>query len=428
MDEIKYIILREYIISIRKKSFILLSLLGPLFFSLLFLLPAYFTKYSDDKEKMIGVIDASGLYSKNAINTDCKVVFLKITDTANITKFITNNNFYGIIQVPEVDSLGKQQVRYFFDKQPSISLLNSFERAIEKVVLEKQLSNYGVKNISTLMDSIKSITRITVLKIEKGKEKEVNPKLLSSFSMILGLTIYLYIFLFSAQVMRGVLEEKSNRVIELIITSVEPFKFMIGKIAGVAMVGLTQLIVWILLTYGILSFFTGTIDLQSGSSVSGFLNQRIDRQQLNQLLNTANSIDFYIIIPSFIFFFIAGYLLYSSLFAAIGSVINHNDEVQQLSTIISIPLIIAVFVLSSTTNNPDSSLSFWFSLIPFTSPVVMMGRIVHGVPIEQILLSGIILIITIIGFIWFSGKIYKTAILMYGKRITLKEIIKWFKY
>ena len=427
MNEIKYIILREYITRIRKKSFILLSLLGPFFFSLLFLLPAYFAKYSNDKENKIGIIDATGLLSKNTISSDCKVEFLSISDTANINKLISNNSYYGIIQVPQIDSLRRQKVRYFFNKQPSIFLLNSFEHSIEKVVLEKQLTNYGVKSISTMMDSIKSITRITALKIGKGSEKEVNPRLLSSLSMILGLAIYLYVFLFSVQVMRGVLEEKSNRIIELIISSVDPFKFMVGKITGVAMVGLTQLIIWILLTYGVLSIFAGGNDLQSGNSVSGFLNQRIDQQQLNQLLNTVNSIDFHIIIPTFIFFFIAGYLLYSSMFAAIGSIVNHDDEVQQLSTIISIPLIIAIFVLSSTTNNPDSPLSFWFSMIPFTSPVVMMGRIVHGVPIEQLLISACVLILTIIGFMWLSSKIYVTAILMYGKKITLKEILKWFK-
>ena len=392
------------------------------------MLPTYFAKYSEDKENKIGIIDATGLLRKNTIISDCKIEFLNISDTANINKLISNNSYSGIIQVPQIDSLGKRQVRYFFYKQPSIFILNSFESSIEKVVFEKQLTNYGIKSISTLLDSIKSITRITAVKIEKGSEKEVNPRLLNSLSMIFGLAIYLYIFLFSVQVMRGVLEEKSNRIIELIITSVDPFKFMVGKILGVAMVGLTQLIIWILLTTGILSIFSRGIDLQSGSFTSGILNQHIDQQQLNQLLNTVNSIDINIIIPAFIFFFIAGYLLYSSMFAAIGSIVNHDDEVQQLSTLISIPLIIAVFVLSSTSNNPDSSLSFWFSIIPFTSPVVMMGRIVHGVPIEQLLLSASVLILTIIGFMWLSSKIYRTAILMYGKKITIKEIIKWFKY
>jgi ABC-2 type transport system permease protein len=224
--------------------------------------------------------------------------------------------------------------------------------------------------------------------------------------MAFGTGIYLCIFLFSSQVMRGVLEEKSNRIVELIITSITPVKFMTGKIIGIALLGLTQIVCWLLVMYGV------TYCL-SGDSGIGFIGSFMDR------------IDFKAIIPAFLFFFIGGYLLYSSIFAAIAATANHSDDIQQVTLIVTIPLILSIIVLSSAINTPDSSLVYWFSIIPFTSPVVMMGRMVYGVPLQDVLLSILLLAATVVLMIWISGKVYRMAILYTGKKVSMKEIISW---
>jgi ABC-2 type transport system permease protein len=224
--------------------------------------------------------------------------------------------------------------------------------------------------------------------------------------MALGTGIYLCIFLFSSQVMRGVLEEKSNRIVELIITSISPVRFMTGKIIGIALLGLTQIACWLLVMYGV------TYCL-SGDSATGLIGGFMDR------------IDFRVIIPAFLFFFIGGYLLYSSVFAAIAAAANHNDDIQQVTLIVTIPLILSVIVLSSAINTPDSSLVYWFSIIPFTSPVVMMGRMAYGVPFQDVLLSILLLAATVVLMIWISGKVYRMAILYTGKKVSMKEIISW---
>jgi ABC-2 type transport system permease protein len=224
--------------------------------------------------------------------------------------------------------------------------------------------------------------------------------------------------------MRGVLEEKSNRIVELIITSISPVKFIAGKIIGIALLGLTQIVCWLVIMYGFTLFLSTGSDM---ASTGGFMNQRINPDDVNQILNNLNLIDFNVIIPAFFFFFIGGYLLYSSLFAAIAATANHSDEIQQVTMIVTLPLILSVIVLSNTINSPDSALSYWFSIIPFTSPVVMMGRIVYGAPIGDIILSMFLLTITVAGIIGLSGKIYKTAILYTGKKVTMKEIFFWIK-
>jgi ABC-2 type transport system permease protein len=278
--------------------------------------------------------------------------------------------------------------------------------------------------VDEIIRSAKSSISIENIKVGAEKTETAGNSFQRPLCMALGLTVYLFIFLFASQVMRGVLEEKSNRIVELIITSISPVKFMAGKIIGIALLGLTQIICWLIIMYGVALFMSHGSDV---TSIDGFMNQRISQEDINQILNNLNQIDFNIIIPMFVFYFIGGYLLYSSIFASIAATVNHGDDIQQVTTLVTIPLIISVFVLANTVNSPDSSLTYWFSMIPFTSPVVMMGRMVYGVPILDILLSMGLLLATVILIIWLSGKVYQTAILYTGKKVTMKEIIAWIK-
>ena len=242
--------------------------------------------------------------------------------------------------------------------------------------------------------------------------------------MIFGVIIYMFILLFSSQVMRGVMEEKSSRIVEIIITSISPVKFMAGKIIGIAFLGLTQIVCWLIIMYSFTLLISNGLDM---SSSGDFMNQHNSQENINQILSNLILIDFNTIIPLFLYFFIGGFLLYSSLFAALAATSNHSDDIQQAKLVVTLPLILSILVFSNTINSPDSALSYWFSLIPFTSPIIMMGRVVYGAPIHEVLLSMAILAATVILVIWLSGKVYRTAILYTGKKVTMKEIITWIK-
>jgi len=262
-----------------------------------------------------------------------------------------------------------------------------------------------------------------------------------------GFLIYMFIFLFGAQVMRGVIEEKTNRIVEVIVSSVKPFQLMMGKILGIACVGLAQFILWVILTFGIVSAGMAVMSpklapkLQEQVQVTDIMQTGVDNAEakvdlkeeisddmIKSVMRSIRSVNYVVIIGVFIFFFIGGYLLYGSLFAAIGAAVDNETETQQFMAPITIPLVLGLIVLMSTVKDPDGTVAFWFSIIPFTSPVVMMARIPAGVPYWEVALSMSLLVLTFIGSTWLAGKIYRTGILMYGKKITYKELWKWLKY
>ena len=272
---------------------------------------------------------------------------------------------------------------------------------------------------------------------EESGEKTSYAELEYIIGLVLALVIYFAIFLFSNQVLRGVIEEKTNRIIEVIISSVKPFELMMGKIIGIALVGLTQFLLWIVLTIGIYFVASGLLIGPEVLSPSGtVMTEEISQitettggeDIMLEAVNMVQSINFGAILWSFLFYFVFGYLLYAALFAAIGGMVDNETDSNQFSTVVSLPLIIAIVCAPTMVNNPDSSLGLWLSMIPFTSPVSMMIRIPFGVPYWQIAVSLIILVLTFIMITWIAGKIYRTGILMYGKKTSLKEIWKWLRY
>ena len=425
MNELIHIIQREYLTRVREKSFILISLLTPCFLALLLLLPTYLAQQHEDYKNMeIGLIDKSGQLGQSLNNSEFKVKPFENKTVDDVDRLISENQLDGIIYIESHDSISTK-VTYFSRKQPSAYLENNIRVAIRNEMRNNRLLSLGIENINEIIAANdRSITMETVKTGDAGKQTGPYHRTLC---MAMGLTIYMFVFLFSSQVMRGVLEEKSNKIIELIITSVSPVKFMAGKIIGIAMLGLTQILCWSAILYIIGLFLGSFVNMPEAGQADSFLSKKIDPEEINMMLNNLGMIDFNTIIPAFIFFFVGGYLLYSSVFAAISAAAKQNDEMQQITTIISMPLILAIIVLSNTINTPDSSLSWWFSIIPFTSPVVMMGRVVYGVPLQDFLISALLLLATVVVTIWLSGKIYKNAILRKGKKISLSEIISLIK-
>jgi ABC-2 type transport system permease protein len=300
-------------------------------------------------------------------------------------------------------------------KSVGIDLQEYVKRAITSTVENRKLKEYNIDNLDQIMAEIRTVVDMRTVKWEKNKEdKESNTMAIMGISYVLALILYMFIFMFGSMVMRGVIEEKSSRIIEVIISSVKPFQLMAGKIIGVALVAVAQFLIWIVLTV-VFFFIFQSFSPDAGGFVSG-LTMEFARINIFEILGF------------FILFFLGGYLLYASMFAAVGSAVESEADSQQLMMPITIPLILAIMIMVQTFRYPDSSLSVWVSMIPFTSPIIMVARIPFGVPLWQIILSLTILAATFVLMSYISAKIYRTGILMYGKKPSFKEIFKWLKY
>ena len=356
-------------------------------------------------------------------------------DIDKAKNLVKDGAYDAVLYIPATTLNVPTNAEIYSMKQLPMSLTSHIRSSMKQVVEHEKLMASGIDPAIVKA----SATSINLQSI-KMSEKEGEQKSFGEFEFILGLflalIIYFVIFIFGGQVMRGVIEEKTNRIIEVIVSSVKPFELMMGKIIGIALVGLTQFLLWGVLTLaisGIASAFLPTQDVFSAGTV---MTEQIaeagvnptDDSTLTEVFEVINSINFKDILWCFLLYFIGGYFLYSAMFAAVGAAVDNETDTQQFATPISLLLVIPMICSSLIANAPDSSLAFWMSMIPFTSPVGMMLRIPFGVPIWQIALSVTILFITFIIFTWLASKVYRTGILMYGKKTSWKEIFKWIKY
>ncbi len=442
MRKIRIILYREYITRVRKKSFILMTIIGPILLAALFIVPIWISTLGDDEVKTIAVVDSSRLFLNIIPETEkIKFVYLENTSLMQAEKNIERFNYYAVLFIPHT-VLSTPIVTLSSPKQPSIyvkmHIISSLKSQIESYKLIKN-------DIDPLvLQSIRTDVKVGFVKLNEDGTRELkSTDLQLVLGIIGGILIYFFIFMYASQVMRGVIEEKSNRIVEVIVSSVKPFQLMMGKILGIALVGITQFALW-----GISTFFLVTIlskillndkDLLNKQlTTTSVMQKQINTEVLNEkdinlnefsaVFDSIRMIDFGIMIGSFLFYFIFGYLMYSALFAAIGGAVDNEADTQQFMLPITIPLILAIVLMSNITKNPDGPIAFWFSIIPFTSPVVMMMRIPFGVPWIEVILSVILLVATFIFTTWIAGKIYKTGILLYGKKVTYKDLYKWIKY
>ncbi len=442
MNKIFLIIKREYLTRVKKRSFLIMTVLGPILMAAMFIGPAWLTQVEDNELKTIAVIDSSKIFIGNLPETDLiKFKYLKNSNISDVENNLSKNNYYALLYIPPF-VLSSPNVVLTSSKQPSLAvrmhISNSLKRDIESLKLLK--SNIDPQ----VLKSIETNVNVNITKInDDGSRENKSTDLQMVLGIVGGMLIYFFIFMYGAQVMRGVIEEKSSRIIEVIVSSVKPFQLMMGKIIGIAFVGLTQFLLWIVLTMTIVTtvksvFFPDlnsykNIQSQNVMSKTVVSNNEIQKNDIsysdaNAIFDSIKSIDFPIVIGSFVFFFIFGYLLYSAMFAAIGSAVDSEADTQQFMMPITIPLILSIVLIGNVTSNPEGPIAFWFSMIPFTSPVVMMMRIPFGVPWHQVVLSVSILISSFIFMTWMAGKIYRTGILMYGKKVNYKELYKWLKY
>jgi ABC-2 type transport system permease protein len=452
MNKISVIIKREYVTRVRKKSFIIMTLLAPLLMTALFIVPALVMTNQDKEFKKIAVIEEkSDLFRNVILNTkDAQFVYLQNTRVEDLKKTFEQAGYYGILYIsPEIINV-PNAIQLISKKQPPIGLLDHISNSLEKEIERQKLLAYKIENLDEIMKNVQTKVSIQTIKIDdKGAVKETSTGISMALAYIGGFLMYMLVFIFGAQVMRGVIEEKTSRVVEVIISSVKPVQLMMGKIIGIAFVGLTQFIIWIMLTGGIVAVVKSSVipkdslkemtqsmpqNLMSANTPPASVNGEATNvaskfsPEFTKIFSSALNQPWGLIIICFIFYFITGYLLYASVFAAIGSAVDNETETQQFMLPVTIPIILSLFVAMGTMQNPESSLSFWCSMIPLSSPIVMMARIPFGVPYWQIAVSMFIMIISFMAFVWMAAKIYRTGILMYGKKTSWKEMWKWLRY
>ncbi|SFD69665.1 ABC transporter permease [Thermophagus xiamenensis] len=446
MSKISLIIEREYLTRVRKKSFIIMSILGPILFAAMMVIPAWLASLEDDETKIIAVIDETGLYSEQISDTPLlKFEFLNNQNEQEVRQNFSESGYYAFLVISDNLLEKPDAISLYSDSQITMDVKDHVRRSLIQYLKESKLTSYDISGLDKIIDDLENIDlKISTVKIgDDGTEKQSSAELTMIISMAFAFISYMFIFIYGAQVMRGVMEEKTSRIVEVIVSSVKPFQLMMGKIIGLALVALTQILLWVVLTMlivtGVKSVFFNDSPLPDASRPQTELLQNLENSdqvttptskelQFNNIMEMIKSLEPGKTLLLFLFYFFGGYLLYSALFAAIGGAIDHESDQQQFMLPITIPIIIALYVAMMTFRNPGSEIAFWFSIIPLTSPIVMMARVPFEVPLWELLLSMFLLVAGFIFTTWLAGKIYRTGILMYGKKVDYKEIWKWIRY
>ena len=430
-----------------------MTILGPILMAGIGIVPVYLSMQKSETQK-VEVIDDSFLFtyvnkegaSKSLIPEKENIHF----DAPSIKLAEAQAGFYdtdydAILWIPQnVLNGGQKGINLYYKKQFSNSTRSYIEETISKMIFNVMLAKNKVDpNFIKDAKDKATFTMLTTQVDKDGNDKKTNTGLYTAIGLVCAFLIYFFIFLYGVQVMRGVMEEKTSRIVEVILSSVKPFQLMMGKIVGIALVGLTQFLLWVVLTGTLYSIASATIlknvdinQIQKKEQIikvgadlnAASMKHNEDNDEITKLWNDFKSVDVVAILFCFLFYFLGGYLMYSALFAAVGAAVDSEADTQQFMMPITIPLILSFIVAQSVIQDPHSTMAFWFSIIPFTSPIVMMVRLPWGVPPWELALSMSLLIIGFLTTTWIAGRIYRTGILMYGKKVSWKELGKWLFY
>ena len=489
---IKTVISREYSTRVKKKSFLVTTFVVPILFAAFIVGVTYIMGNTKQRKQDVAVVDQSGIVFSHLENTD-RLTFAdySLSDPDSLKADLDAIGKDVLVVISPLDTVSKSvSVSAYSGKPLGVEFTSGLAGKVDKAVEEYRVRQYGIDNLSKIMEEVRSDVKINEYTLgEDGKESVSESGIYMIVSMLLGIIIWMFIVMFGGQVMSSVIEEKNSRVVEVLISSVKAVDLMFGKIIGVALVALTQFMLWIVLSVVLVSVagaFIGqdmlkdissnpqmmaqtmgvspeqlsalnlgqaggsvAVDLSAGDSASAITASSpaaagdsalasasadslsaatpAEQDDLSVIIGTLANIPWTRLIISFLLYFLLGYLLYASLYAAIGSAVENEGDAQQLQMPVTIPLMIAYFIILMAFQNPDSQLVVWGSLIPFTSPIVMLARIPYGVPMWQLVLSFALLLLTFIACAWASAKIYKAGILLFGKKTTFKDLWKWLK-
>lgn len=437
MNHLPLIIKREYLTKVRNKAFIVMTFVSPLIFIALFTVVGYLSQINSNTERTISVLDESGFFSESFEDAE----FLHYNFLNNVTletakKRVEEQNNYGLLHISKFDSIANaaKGIAFYSSESPSLSIIGTLESKIEKRLTNLNLES---KNVDVAMINDAQVTIAINQENFSGKKSSKLDSLVKLiFGGAAGYLLFMFIIIYGNMIMRSVIEEKTSRIIEVIISSVKPVQLMLGKIIGTSLAGVTQFVIW-LIVGGVLmiiaSLLFGIDFANMQTPQQEMMQQAMQNQEgtmeLQNIILAFQNLPLLNLIIAFLLFFISGYLLYSSLYAAIGAAVDNETDTQQFMLPIIMPLVLAVYVgIFTVIEDPHGTISTIFSFIPLTSPVVMLMRIPFGVPLWQQAVSLLILIGTFIFTVWFAAKIYRVGILMYGKKPSYRELIKWIKY
>lgn len=428
MNKILLVIKREYLTRVRKKSFIIMTIAAPLLISAFYGIIIYFAINKDigESEKRIYVADLSGAFTAKLTSKETiKFVYGAQPDEKNTKTFLESQNYYALLTLSDS---GLKTINLVAIDQPSLTTVGYIESQLSNVLKQRKLESIGVSTAQIEEVNNVDIHINTAKATDTGAESS-SAAASSAIGFAAALLIYMFIFLYGVQVMRGVIEEKTNRIVEVIISSLKPFQLMMGKIIGIALVGLTQFVIWValitLLGGGSSGIIASQMDI-SPEAQSALAHSGKAVSESGSFITALLSFNYTYLASVFLFYFITGYLFYGALFAAIGSAVDNETDTQQFMLPVTMPLVLAlVLAQSAVISNPNGAMAFWLSIIPFTSPVVMMVRMPFGVPTWELFLSMGCMILGFMFTVWLAGRIYRIGILMYGKKPSYKEIGKW---
>ena len=453
LRNIKTIISREYMTRVRKKSFLLITFLGPIFFAAVCLLPAIIMNMASEETKNIALVDESGIIMPRVQDTEL-IDFNDYTGSSvdTLKTQMLSKEIDIIVAVSPLDTASRSvNVIAYADKPISVDMKAAIASQIDEAVEDYRLTLYEMDGLKQIMDEVQSHVIVETVKVtEDGSEEVSSSEASMIISLVLAMIIYMFIIMFSGMVMQSVIEEKASRVVEVLVSSVKATELMFGKIIGVACVAMTQFMLWVVLTFGIVTVVSSVVGVDSlmGSATASTeqmtqLTESLMTDNVNMnmmttvnmpqdgemgaMLEALSKINYGQLLFGFVIYFILGYLLYASFFAAIGSAVENEADTQQLQLPVTIPLMLAFFIAFYAFKAPDSPIVFWGSMIPFTSPIVMLARIPFGVPGWELALSIGLLVLTFIFCGWASAKIYKIGILMFGKKTSFQDLWKWLK-
>ena len=449
LRNIKTIISREYLIRVKKKSFLVTTFIVPILFAAMCILPSVIMLMATEKGKEVAVVDQSGIVAPYLVDTKTiSYSFYNIDQVAEKQAFVSESGVDALVLISPIDSVARTvTVASYSDKPLSIDLTGEISAKIDDAVEDYRIAQYDIADLKEIMNDIRvDVPMSTYVFDESGEEKESSFEVPMIISMVLSMVIYLFVMMFSGMVMQSVIEEKSSRVVEVLVSSVKATELMFGKIIGVACVALTQFFLWIILTGVFVGGFSAFIGFDSlmgdpaqteqmmemtaqmgGVDVAEMTASMAQENGLGTVLNTLMDFNWGQMIFAFIIYFVLGYLLYASFYAAIGSAVENEADTQQLQMPLTVPLMLAFFVALYAFKAPESPVVWWGSMIPFTSPIVMLARIPYGVPTWELALSIVLLLATFAACGWISAKIYKIGILMFGKKTTFKDLWKWLR-
>lgn len=436
MNKTALIIQREYLRRVHKKSFLLLTFLAPFLFAALIFVPLWLSGFKGNEVHRVAIIDTTGKYAPLFEDTET-YQFIRSDKSPDEYRKNPDKEIFAFLHITGDLLQNPDAAALFSEKQVPGELSRLVNQVLSRQLENEKLASFQIPNLKEIIRESQVTFQIQTIKWDNdGSEKASSTEMASMTGLFFTMIIYLFILFYGAMVMQGVMEEKTNRIVEVIISSVKPFELMMGKIIGIGCVGLTQVFIWAIMT-GVLvgvgsSFFgmetaneMGLAGMQGAGNPAGMTASSASASSLTDLLGGIHLAE---IGGLFMLYFVGGYLLYASLFAAIGAAADSQEDTQQFVLPVSLFMVFALYAGIYSLENPDGPLAFWCSIIPFTSPIVMMVRLPFDVPIWEKLVSLALLYITATGIVWVSGKIYRTGILMYGKKNSLKEIFKWIRY